>query len=67
MIRSSLTAKCSQSQRNDAKINQTTCEVSGVSEVSIVCSEHEVHSTYNDELPTVVQSVQFKGSNYLRN
>ena len=26
-------------QINDAKINQSTCEVSGVSEVSIVCSE----------------------------
>ena len=29
-------------QINDARINQTTCEVSGASEVSIVCSEHEV-------------------------
>ena len=51
------------SQINDAKINQSTCEVSGVSEVSIVCSEHEV--PMEDELPIqtpiVVQSVQFEG------
>ena len=51
------------SQINHVKINQSTCEVSGVSEVSIVCSEHEV--PMEDELPIqtpiVVQSVQFEG------
>ena len=56
-------------QINDAKINQSTCEVSGVSEVSIVCSEHEV--PMEDQLPIqnpmVVQSVQFEGSNSLWN
>ena len=54
------------SQINDAKINQSTCEVSGVSEVSIVCSEHEV--PMEDELPIqtpiVVQSVQFEGEQW---
>ena len=51
------------SQINDAKINQSTCEVSGVSEVSIVCSEHEVPMEDNlpIQTPTVVQSVQFEG------
>ena len=46
-------------QINDARINQTTCEVSGSSEVSIVCSEHKV--PIEDKLPIqspiVVQSV----------
>ena len=51
------------SQINDAKINQSTCEVSGVSEVSIVCSEHEVPMEDNlpIQTPIVVQSVQFEG------
>ena len=52
-------------QINDAKINQSTCEVSGVSEVSIVCSEQWEHEEpMEDELsihtPIVVQSVQFE-------
>ena len=50
-------------QIKDAKINQSTCEVSGVSEFSTVCSEHEV--PMKDKLliqtPIVVQSIQFEG------
>ena len=50
-------------QIKDAKINQSTCEVSGVSEFSTVCSEHEV--PMKDELliqtPIVVQSIQLEG------
>ena len=53
-------------QINDPQINKTTCEVSGVSEVSIVCSEHEV--PMEDNLPIqpsiVVQSVQFEGEQW---
>ena len=55
------------SQINDAKINQSTSEVSGVSEVSIVCSEHEVpmEKFQANEMPIQtpigVQSVQFEG------
>ena len=53
-------------QINNAQINETTCEVFGVSEVSIVCSEHEV--SMEDELPIqtpiVVQSVQFEGEQF---
>ena len=50
-------------QINDAQINETTREVSGVSEVLIVCSKHEV--PMEDKLPIqtpiVVQSVLFEG------
>ena len=57
-------------QINDAEINQTTCEVSGVSEVSIVCSELTEHEVpMEDKLPIltpiVVQSVHLRGSNCL--
>ena len=54
-------------QINDAQIDETTCEVSGVSEVSIVCSEHEVPMEKFQEnempiqTPIVVQSIQFEG------
>ena len=46
-------------QINDAKINETTCEVSGVSEDSIVCSECKV--PMEDKSPIVVQPVPFQG------
>ena len=42
-----------------AKINEFTCEVSWVSEVSIVCSEHKIST--DDKLPIVVQIAQFQG------
>ena len=50
-------------QINDPQINKTTCEVSGVSEVSIVCSEHEVpmENKLPIQTPIVVQSVPFEG------
>ena len=58
-------------QINDANINQTTCEVSGVSEleVSFVRSEHEVpmeqEVPMQEEMPIqtpiVAQSVKFEG------
>ena len=47
-------------QINDAKISQSTCEVSGVSGVSIVCSEHAVpmEDKMPIQTPSIVQSVQ---------